>query len=101
MDSIGSTHALHQARALIRTIETLDAVEPGGWFERILVALLRTIYIQRLRWVSVMMPMWAVKWIAGVTEKAGREEAGRAMPTVVGGGGEGGAWCGITYGTIR
>jgi hypothetical protein len=58
-----STRTLHQARTLVRAIEALDAVTPESWFEQIVVALVRTIYLQRLRRLAGMIPRWAMSWV--------------------------------------
>jgi hypothetical protein len=78
MDYSDSTHILHEARTLVRAIEALDAVAPESWFEQIVVALVRTIYLQRLRRLAGMIPRWAMPW---VTDERGREP----MPMVIGG----------------
>jgi hypothetical protein len=59
-----STHLLQQARTLVRAIEALDAVIPENWFEQIVVALVRIIYLQRLRRLAGMIPRWAMRWVA-------------------------------------
>ena len=76
-----STHLLQEARTLVRAIETLDAVTPESWFEQIVVALVRTIYLQRLRRLAGMIPQWAMRWVA---DERGREP-GESLPTVIGG----------------
>jgi hypothetical protein len=58
-----STDLLHQARTLVHAIEALDAVAPESWFEQIVVALVRTIYLQRLPRLAGMIPRWAMKWV--------------------------------------
>jgi hypothetical protein len=73
-----STRILHEARTLVRAIEALDAVTPESWFEQIVVALVRTIYLQRLRRLAGMIPRWAMRW---VTDERGREP----LPMVIGG----------------
>jgi hypothetical protein len=74
-----STRILHEARTLVRAIEALDAVTPESWFEQIVVALVRTIYLQRLRRLAEMIPRWAMRW---VTDERG---ADKQMPMVIGG----------------
>jgi hypothetical protein len=73
-----SAHLLQQACTLVRAIEALDAVTPETWFEQIVVALVRTIYLQRLRRLAGMIPRWAMSW---VTDDQGREP----LPMVIGG----------------
>jgi hypothetical protein len=72
-----STNLLKQARTLIRAIEALDAVTPESWFEQIVVALVRTIYLQRLRRLAGMIPRWAMSWVT--------DEPGEPLPMVIGG----------------
>jgi hypothetical protein len=81
MDYSDSTSILHQARTLVHAIEALDAVTPESWFEQIAVALVRTIYLQRLRRLAGMIPHWAMRWVAG---ERGRE-SGTPLPMVIGG----------------
>ena len=64
MSYYDSTNLLKQARTLVRAIEALDAVTPESWFEHIVVALVRTIYLQRLRRLAGMIPRWAMRWVA-------------------------------------
>ena len=78
MDYSDSTRILHEARTLIHAIEALDTVAPESWFEQIVVALVRTIYLQRLRRLAEMIPQWAMTW---VTDEQGREP----LPMVIGG----------------
>jgi hypothetical protein len=77
MDYSDSTHILHEARTLAHAIEALDAVTPETWFEQIVVALVRTIYLQRLRRLAGMIPGWAMTWVT--------DEPGEPMPMVIGG----------------
>ena len=77
MDYSHSTGILHEARTLIRAIEALDAVTPESWFEQIVVALVRTIYLQRLRRLAGMIPRWAMSWVT--------DERGELLPMVIGG----------------
>jgi hypothetical protein len=72
-----STCILHQARTLIRAIEALDAVAPESWFEQIVVALVRTIVLQRLRRLARMIPRRAMSWVT--------DERGGPLPMVIGG----------------
>jgi hypothetical protein len=65
-----STDLLQQARTLVRAIEALDAVASESWFEQIVVALVRTMYLQRLRRLAGMIPWWAMRWVAS---ELGRE----------------------------
>ena len=78
MDYSHSTGILHEARTLIRAIEALDAVTPESWFEQIVVALVRTIYLQRLRRLAGMIPRWAMRWVTS-------ERWGKPLPMVIGG----------------
>ena len=78
---MSSVTVLLQARTLIRAIEALDAVAPESWFEQIVVALVRTIYLQRLRRLAGMIPQWAMRWVAS---ERGREP-GSPLPMVIGG----------------
>jgi len=80
-DPAHTDHIIAQARTLVRTIEALDAVAPESWFEQIVVALVRTIYLQRLRRLGGMIPQWAMRW---VTDEQGREP-GTPLPMVIGG----------------
>jgi hypothetical protein len=61
----------------VRAIEALDAVTPESWFEQIVVALVRTIYLQRLRPLAGMTPRWAMRWVT--------DEPGEPLPMVIGG----------------
>jgi hypothetical protein len=70
-----STELLHEARTLVHAIEALDAVTPESWFEQIVVALVRTIYLQRLRRLAGMIPRWATRWVAS--------ERGEPLPMVI------------------
>ena len=83
MDYSNSTRTLHEARTLVRAIESLDAVAPESWFEQIAVALVRTIYLQRLRRLAGMIPQWAMRWVA--IERGSEPGAGRPLPMVIGG----------------
>jgi hypothetical protein len=69
---------LWDAADKLRAIEALDAVTSESWFEEIVVALVRTIYLQRLRRLAGMSPWWAMRW---VTDERGREP----LPMVIGG----------------
>jgi len=75
-----STRILHEARTLVLAIEALDAVAPQSWFEQIVVALVRTIYLQRLRRLAGMIPQRAMRWV--VSEG---NEPGEPLPMVIGG----------------
>jgi hypothetical protein len=79
MDYSDSTHILHEAQDLVRAIEALDAVAPESWFEQIVVALVRTIYLQRLQRLAGMIPRWAMRWVAS------ERGADRPVPMVIGG----------------
>lgn len=83
MDYSDSTRILHEARTLVRAIEALDAVTPESWFEQIAVALVRTIYLQRMRRPAGMIPRWAIRWVA--SDQGRKLGADRPMPMVIGG----------------
>jgi hypothetical protein len=70
-----STELLHEARTLVHAIEALDAVTPETWFKQIVVASVRTIYLQRLRRLAGMIPRWATRWVAS--------ERGEPLPMVI------------------
>jgi hypothetical protein len=83
MSYYDSTNLLQQARTLVRAIQSLDAVAPESRFEQIAVALVRTIYLQRLRHLAGMIPRWATRWVA--IEQDSEPGARRPLPTVIGG----------------
>jgi hypothetical protein len=50
--------ALQQVKALVRTIESLYAIEPTGPIERVIIWLLLQAYRRRLRAIVANAPAW-------------------------------------------
>jgi hypothetical protein len=66
---------IRQGRALVKAIEGLSEVDPGGPIERLMIRMLLDSYKQRLDALITALPAWAVEKILSVSEYS---EDGRA-----------------------
>ena len=66
---------IRQGRALVKAIEGLSEVDPGGPIERLMIRMLLDSYKQRLRALIGALPAWAVEKILSAGESVGDDRA--------------------------
>ncbi len=62
---------LAQGKALVRAIEALEAIEPSGWFERVIAGLLLSAYKRRLCGIVEVAPEWMAEEILSASQHTG------------------------------
>jgi hypothetical protein len=70
---------IRQGRALVKAIEGLSEVDPGGLIERLMIRMLLDSYKQRLQALTAALPAWAVEKILSVSEYVGDDRAAAWM----------------------
>jgi hypothetical protein len=65
---------IRQGRALVKAIEGLSEVDPGGLIERLMIRMLLDSYKQRLDAPITALPAWAVEEILSASEYSEDDE---------------------------
>jgi hypothetical protein len=66
---------IRQSRALVKAIEGLSEVDPGGPIERLMIRMLVDSYKQRLLVLTAAFPTWAVERILSTSGHIGDDRA--------------------------
>jgi hypothetical protein len=75
VDPATTDRIIRQGRALVRAIEGLSEIEPGGPIERFIAGLLLAAYRRRLRGIVEDAPAWVVEKILSASERIGDDRA--------------------------
>lgn len=68
---------IHQGKALVRAIESLETIDSSGPFESAMTWLLLKAYHQRLRTIVAAAPGWVTEAILSASERMGDDRPAR------------------------